>query len=312
MVALGSKKSSLQVSPGDAPEVVPVSVQMLTTKTSSKPNSPKSPRSGRSSHDQDVLQPKISQGLSLSSPRKTGPFASKSSPPLRPKKSSKSPSPSRGKSSSSRNSPQMDGVVSPPSSLNGKNSLDAETLRVFDPETMRIRQIVSGYGAENGSVEGPWDYEPGPPFTLTVAGVCDANDMYYFPLQEQIAYLESKLIDLAMRYNNLEDEHRVVRQSHEHLNRTVREANLVARDQVVFENLKLKYQLAATELEDARKLIRELRQLGWENLPQRMLYECKKTHDEMFWNNKEVYYRSLLLKRRELLLSLAMLYLFSH
>ncbi|CAH8615970.1 unnamed protein product [Dicrocoelium dendriticum] len=226
-------------------------------------------------------EPKISQGLSLSSPRKTGPFASKSSPPLRPKKSSKSPSPSRGKSSSSRNSPQMDGVVSPPSSLNGKNSLDAETLRVFDPETMRIRQIVSGYGAENGSVEGPWDYEPGPPFTLTVAGVCDANDMYYFPLQEQIAYLESKLIDLAMRYNNLEDEHRVVRQSHEHLNRTVREANLVARDQVVFENLKLKYQLAATELEDARKLIRELRQLGWENLPQRMLYECKKTHDEM-------------------------------
>ncbi|VDP75785.1 unnamed protein product [Echinostoma caproni] len=88
---------------------------------------------------------------------------------------------------------------------------------------------------------------------LNVAGFCDANEREYFPLQYQIAALEQKLVTCATQYAQLQDEHKTLRKSHYLMEDHIRNANLIARDQVVFENLKMNYQLvSATSLKKER------------------------------------------------------------
>ncbi|CAL8070982.1 unnamed protein product [Calicophoron daubneyi] len=119
------------------------------------------------------------------------------------------------------------------------------------------------------------------PFTLTSAGLCDANDTDYFPLQEQITYLEGKLIDTAMQRKSLEDNYETLKKSHYYLEQAIKKANFVARDRVVFEDLKLNYDLACRELEEGRALIKELQSIGWENLPSKLMERCKESQEKL-------------------------------
>ncbi|KAF6776142.1 hypothetical protein AHF37_04327, partial [Paragonimus kellicotti] len=188
-----------------------------------------------------------------------------------------SSSPKRLTSISSRTSPQMYNGGSSPSSLTAKHSSDdlrnGVPFRSLGGEILRPSDVHTSTS--------PQDYNPKEPFDLVVAGICDANEKNYFPLQEKIMYLESKLLDVTLQLHRLQEEHRIVRVSHYHLDQTIKESQLVARDQVVFENLKLNFNLVSAELEEARKMIRELRQLGWENLPQRIVLECRRAHEQV-------------------------------
>ncbi|TGZ59996.1 hypothetical protein CRM22_008782 [Opisthorchis felineus] len=175
--------------------------------------------------------------------------------------------------SSKKSSPKMWRGESTPTTVSAKNSFNDGTTPkpLMNTDTLPAVKRLS-----EDSMAG---FDPMEPFVLSVAGICDANDQSYFPLQERIAYLESKLIDLTIQHQALEHEHRLVKQSHKRLDENIKNANLMARDQVVFENLRFNYELVSTELQEARQLIKELRQLGWENLPQRILYECKRAHE---------------------------------
>ncbi|KAF5401157.1 hypothetical protein PHET_05816 [Paragonimus heterotremus] len=216
------------------------------------------------------------------------------SPMMGVQRPSGSSSPRRLTSISSRTSPQMYNGGSSPSSLTAKHSSDdlrngipfrssdGAILRPSDFHTSSLTIKANGSESPTGKNDlDPQDYNPKEPFDLVVAGICDANEKNYFPLQEKIIYLENKLLDVTLQLHRLQEEHRIMRVSHYHLDQTIKDSQLVARDQVVFENLKLNFNLVSAELEEARKLIRELRQLGWENLPQRVVLECRRAHEQV-------------------------------
>lgn len=68
----------------------------------------------------------------------------------------------------------------------------------------------------------------------------------YFPLQRQITSLEAKLSESALNYTALEEQNEALRKKVMVLERIIKEANIIARDQVVFENLKMNYQLVSS------------------------------------------------------------------
>ncbi|TPP55912.1 Kinesin protein [Fasciola gigantica] len=117
--------------------------------------------------------------------------------------------------------------------------------------------------------------------TLSTAGFCDANETAYFPLQVKIAALEAKLSEYALNYAELQDKYETLQNNYVVLEKNLKNANIIARDQVVFENLKMNYQLVSSELEEYRMLLREIRKIGWENLPQRMMQDCKDMQEKL-------------------------------
>ncbi|GAA49417.1 hypothetical protein CLF_103033 [Clonorchis sinensis] len=165
-------------------------------------------------------------------------------------------------------------------SVSSTTNLAAASSKKSSPKMWRGESTPTTVSAKNSFNDGTALKTPvNTDILAAVKRLSDDSDQNYFPLQERIAYLESKLIDLTIQHHALEHEHRLVNQSHKRLDENIKNANLVARDQVVFENLRFNYELVSTELQEARRLIRELRQLGWENLPQRMLFECRRAHE---------------------------------
>nr|CAH8843481.1 unnamed protein product [Trichobilharzia regenti] len=109
----------------------------------------------------------------------------------------------------------------------------------------------------------------------TVAGFCDANELNFFPLQEEISYLHKQLFNLALSHANMKENYDILKKQYDNMQQVITDANLSVRDQVVIESLTMRYENVKKELQESRRLVNELRQVGWEYLPQQLKEEYK-------------------------------------
>ncbi|CAH8842683.1 unnamed protein product [Trichobilharzia szidati] len=101
------------------------------------------------------------------------------------------------------------------------------------------------------------------------------TELNFFPLQEEISYLHKQLFNLTLSHANLKENYEILKKQYDNMQQVIIDANLSLRDQVVIESLTMKYENAKKELQESRRLVNELRQIGWEYLPQKLKEEYK-------------------------------------